>query len=70
MTTIIEYAIRRACEKFEHNGNRFNTAGFQSELSRLTDSRPMVTGAQADAILLSTPGVTQLSGGCHWDYGR
>ena len=68
MTTILEYAVRRSCERFGRHGNIFNTASFQQEFSRLTDSNPMVTAAQAEAILLSVPGVDQLSGGCHWSF--
>jgi hypothetical protein len=65
--TIIQYVVARACEKFQHNGNIFNTAGFQSELSRVADSRPMITSDIAVAILLSTPGVNR-DAAAHWRY--
>lgn len=68
MTSIIEYVATRACEKFNHNGNEFSTANFQSELSRLTDSRPMITSAIAEAILLSVPGVARGKTLCMWTY--
>jgi hypothetical protein len=69
MTTLIEYAARRACDRFERNGSMFNTAGFQQEFSRLTDSRPMVTATQAEAILLSVPKVHPLPG-YHWTFAK
>lgn len=67
MTSLIEYAVQRACERFQHNGHEFNTANFQQELSRLTDSRPMVTMSHAEVILLSVPGVERTAS-CYWSY--
>lgn len=65
--SVLEYIVMRACESFGHNGNVFTTANFQSTLSKVTDSRPMITSAQADAILFSVPGV-RLESRCHWRY--
>lgn len=67
MTTIIEYAVRESCERMKHNGNEFTTGNFQFSLSRITNSKPMITPAIAEAILLSTPSV-QIMGLCMWRY--
>jgi hypothetical protein len=69
MTTVLQYVVLQACERCKHNGSEFTTANFQSELSRVTGSRPMVTPQVARLILLSIPGVVQSDmTGCHWRY--
>jgi hypothetical protein len=68
--TILEYVVARTCERYEHNGDEFTTANFQTERSRVTDSRPMVTSAVAELVLMSVPGVKRGDGRCHWTYRR
>jgi hypothetical protein len=63
--TIIQFACVEAAENFDHHDNLFNTAGFQSALSRITNSHPMVTAEQARSILLSTD-LVEPDGYCHW----
>lgn len=67
MITILEYAVRNACTKFGHNSNIFSTANFQSAFSKLTNTTPMMTSSQAEAILLSLPYVLSDSK-CFWKY--
>jgi hypothetical protein len=64
--TILDYVVRRACERFDHNGNTFTTATFQTALSIISDSQPMVTPQVAELLLMSIPGVERGDGRCHW----
>lgn len=70
MRSALEYVIDCSCEKYGHNGNEFTTANFQSELSRVTNSRPMITSQVAELILMSVPGVIRENSRCHWRYLR
>lgn len=66
--TPLDYVISRACEKFKHNGCDFTTANFQSELSRVSASTPMVTPQIAELILMSVPGVVRGNGPSYWKF--
>lgn len=67
MATPLDYVIVRACEKNCHNGNTFSTGNFQSELSVVSKSTPMVTPQVAELLLMSVPGVYRM-GRCMWAY--
>ena len=68
MSTILEYGVVRACEKFQHNGNEFSTANFQGVMAKLTDATPMMTPQLAEAVLMSIPGVRRGVSRCMWTY--
>ncbi len=63
--TPLDYVIQRACERYGHNGREFTTANFQSELSRITSSTPMITPQAAELLLMSATNVKRNSP-CHW----
>jgi hypothetical protein len=64
--TVLDYVVVRACERFKHNGREFTTANFQNELSRVSDSRPMVTPQVAELLLMSATDVVRGDTRCHW----
>lgn len=63
----IMQAAKLAAERFSQGGNKFNSAGFGLEFTKVAGvvSRP-VDGLIVKAILEDYPGIKQLSGGCHW----
>lgn len=63
--SIVEYAALQATRAFDRSDNLFNTAGFQSAMARLTESRPMMTPQVAEAVLLSSPAILR-DGRSHW----
>ena len=71
MRSALEYVIDCCCQKYDGgNGNEFTTATFQSELSRVTDSKPMITPQVAELILMSIGGVVRQESRCHWRFLR
>lgn len=65
--SLVGYAILNATRKFDRHDNLFSTANFQSALSELSRSRPMITPQQAEIILLSVSSVVREgNNSCHW----